>query len=133
MLCTPGSYLAPSSVLALAHDVAAAMLHLHSEGIVHGEGNCWVAAAVKRSTPVNTLFLLLSQSKRSTLVDSQLAAAAVETVTPGGMIVEPTSFGELASEPVFVLARAHVCLRGIPTLPGSRSPPTIITPYPQAT
>lgn len=36
-LCKPGSYLAPSAVLALAHDVAAALLHLHSEGIVHGD------------------------------------------------------------------------------------------------
>lgn len=36
-LCKPGSYLAPSAVLSLAHDVAAALLHLHSEGIVHGD------------------------------------------------------------------------------------------------
>ncbi|KIY91594.1 hypothetical protein MNEG_16370 [Monoraphidium neglectum] len=37
LLCTPGSFLSPSSVLALSHDVASAMLHLHSEGIVHGD------------------------------------------------------------------------------------------------
>jgi serine/threonine protein kinase len=37
LLAKPGSFLAPSAVLALAHDVAAAMLHLHSEGIVHGD------------------------------------------------------------------------------------------------
>lgn len=43
LLCSPGSYMAPSAVLELAHDVAAAMLHLHSEGIVHGDlkaGEC---------------------------------------------------------------------------------------------
>lgn len=34
LLAKPGGFLAPSAVLALAHDVAAAMLHLHSEGIV---------------------------------------------------------------------------------------------------
>lgn len=37
LLAKPGGFLAPSAVLALAHDVAAAMLHLHSEGIVHGD------------------------------------------------------------------------------------------------
>ena len=37
LLTRPGSFLAPSAVLALAHDVASAMLHLHSEGIVHGD------------------------------------------------------------------------------------------------
>ncbi|KAF8060547.1 D-xylose 1-dehydrogenase NADP(+) 2 [Scenedesmus sp. PABB004] len=37
LLCKPGSCMAPSAVLTLAHDVAAAMLHLHSEGIVHGD------------------------------------------------------------------------------------------------
>ncbi|KAI8470186.1 MAG: hypothetical protein J3K34DRAFT_521543 [Monoraphidium minutum] len=37
LLFTPGSFLPPPSVLALAHDVASAMLHLHSEGIVHGD------------------------------------------------------------------------------------------------
>jgi hypothetical protein len=36
LLKAPSSFLAPHIVLALAHDVAAAMLHLHSEGIVHG-------------------------------------------------------------------------------------------------
>jgi serine/threonine protein kinase len=37
LLSKPGSFLAPSTVLALAHDIAAAMLHLHCEGIVHGD------------------------------------------------------------------------------------------------
>ncbi|KAF6253981.1 hypothetical protein COO60DRAFT_363306 [Scenedesmus sp. NREL 46B-D3] len=37
VLSKPGSYLAPSVVLTLAHDIAAAMLHLHSEGIVHAD------------------------------------------------------------------------------------------------
>jgi serine/threonine protein kinase len=37
LLAKPGGFLAPSAVLALAHDVAAAMVHLHIEGIVHGD------------------------------------------------------------------------------------------------
>jgi serine/threonine protein kinase len=37
LLAKPGGFLPPSAVLALAHDVSAAMLHLHSEGIVHGD------------------------------------------------------------------------------------------------
>jgi serine/threonine protein kinase len=37
LLSRPGGFLQPSSVLTLAHDVAAAILHLHSEGIVHGD------------------------------------------------------------------------------------------------
>jgi len=37
LLAKPGGFLAPSAVLTLAHDIAAAMLHLHSEGIVHGD------------------------------------------------------------------------------------------------
>lgn len=30
-------FLIPAIVLSLAHDVAAAMLHLHNEGVVHGD------------------------------------------------------------------------------------------------
>ncbi|WIA15144.1 hypothetical protein OEZ85_001831 [Tetradesmus obliquus] len=37
LLSKAGSYMAPSVVLTLAHDIAAAMLHLHSEGIVHAD------------------------------------------------------------------------------------------------
>ena len=34
---THSPYLPPSIALSLAHDIAAAMLHLHSEGVVHGD------------------------------------------------------------------------------------------------
>lgn len=34
MLTKPGSFLAPSAVLTLAHDVAAAMMHLHRCAVV---------------------------------------------------------------------------------------------------
>ncbi len=53
LLAKPGGFLAPSTVLALAHDVAAAMLHLHSEGIVHGDlkaGNVMLTSSSAANT-----------------------------------------------------------------------------------
>jgi serine/threonine protein kinase len=36
-LCGAGGRPLPSTVLSLAHDIASAMMHLHAEGIVHGD------------------------------------------------------------------------------------------------
>jgi serine/threonine protein kinase len=53
LLSKPGGFLAPSTVLALAHDIAAAMLHLHCEGIVHGDlkaGNVMLTSSSSSSS-----------------------------------------------------------------------------------